>query len=279
MMGVVDRPARARTRAGRLAALDIWLLEREPVLLDPAEPPSATPLFVDVGFGERPVTTLETSAALRAVSDAWKVIGIELDPSRALQAQNECASDHVSFLRGGFREVAACEPKARVIRVMNVLRSYPPEQIESIHGILAGGLVDRGLLIEGTSDASGHVLAAWLIRREGNVPRKQGLLFHTDFARGFCPWLLRDFLPRDVRRSVQPGTPIHGLLSDWHAAWSVVRAQGEKSPRELFVRSLVTLAAGRTDVDPCADLEPGFALWRPCSLKSGALGPLRSPER
>ncbi|MBI5532930.1 MAG: methylase [Deltaproteobacteria bacterium] len=262
MIAVVDRPARARTRAGRLAPLDVWLLKRESSLPDRSERSSATAVFLDVGFGERPVTTLETWEALRAVSEPWKVIGIELDPSRALRAQDESGSDQVSFVRGGFREVASCEPKARVIRVMNVLRSYPPDQIESIHRMLAGGLVNRGLLIEGTSDTCGHVLAAWLIRREGNEPRKRGLLFHTDFTRGFCPWLLRDFLPRDIRRGVQQGTPIHGLLSDWHAAWSVVRAQGEKSPRELFVRSLASLAMHRADVDPCTDLDPGFALWK-----------------
>jgi hypothetical protein len=253
------RSMRARTRAGRLACLDTWLLRREPALISGTDVP---PLFVDVGFGERPVTTLETADALRSLHPALRVIGFELDESRARQAQQEYASEHVSFVRGGFHEVAVCEPKAGIVRVMNVLRSYSPEQVGAIHATLAEGLRDGGLLIEGTSDAAGHVLVAWLIRREAGVASKEALLLHTDFVRGFCPWLLRDFLPRDIRRGVHPGTPIHVLLSEWHAAWSVVRAQGVKSPRELFLRSLVSLATQRADVDPCIDLEPGFALWR-----------------
>jgi len=255
---VLDRPARARTRPARLACLDTWLLRRERDLLN--HPTCSA--FVDVGFGEHPITTLETFRALRDANPALAVIGFELDAARASNAQTRFQQEGLCFRRGGFRDAAACEPKARIIRVMNVLRSYPPQQVEAVHDTLATGLIDGGLLIEGTSDTAGHVLTAWLIRREGTAARKEGLLLYTDFSRGFSPWLLRDYIPRDIRRDVQPGTPIHALLTDWHAAWSAVRSAGEKSARALFDRSIATLATNRGDIDRCDDLDAGYCLWR-----------------
>lgn len=112
---------------------------------------------------------------------------------------------------------------------MNVLRGYREEDVEPARLMMREGLVDDGLLIEGSTDTEGHVLVAHLWRGS-----RRELLFHTDFSRGFSPWLFRDWLPRDLRRGVKPGTSIHALLSDWDER---AKATGASEPKERFVNS------------------------------------------
>ena len=59
---------RARTRPGRLRALDAWLLHFAPELLD------GRGALVDVGFGESPVTTEEWART----APAARVIGLDV---------------------------------------------------------------------------------------------------------------------------------------------------------------------------------------------------------
>lgn len=256
---VRDRTARARTRSGRLASLDRYLLAREAVLLkDLAH--GASPI-VDVGFGDSPITTLQYAEAARSVAPLLRAIGYEIEADRALRAAAQAGESNTVFLHGGFQQVAQAAPKARVIRVMNVLRSYPPEAVTPIQHLLGEGLVEGGLLIEGTSDTEGHVLTAWLIRRRGGSLRREGLLLFTDFERGFNPWLFRDYLPRDLRRSIPPGTALNTWLSQWVSCWAQAREQGVRTAPELFRTSLEAFRADRSDVDSCCDLGNGFALW------------------
>jgi hypothetical protein len=252
----MDRPARARTRAGRLASLDQWVVWRERGLLQRRDDAP----FVDVGFGCDPVTTLEAARALRQLNPSLPVIGVELDAARAERAQERAHGAAITIRQGGFHEIASIRPKPRLIRAMNVLRSYPPHEVAAAQELLAQALADGGLLLEGTSDARGSVLTAWMIRRRGGDTIKEGLLFYTDFTRGFSPWMLRDFLPRDLRRSVVAGTPAHRLLSQWHAHFSVLREVPRRPPDELFERSVCALALESPLVEPGPG--KGYAYWR-----------------
>lgn len=202
----LERAVRPRTRAGRLAALDAWLVNTAPELLD------GRGCVVDVGFGLTPVTTEELARAVPNV----KVIGVD---------RHAAESDEVELRVGGFELVEALAPVA-VVRAMNVLRGYREEEVEPARALLGRGLLNDGLLIEGSTDTEGHVLVAHL--RRGDV---RELLFHTDFARGFSPWLFRDWLPRDLRRGVKPGTWIHEALSAWDAR---VKAVTSSDPRHRF---------------------------------------------
>jgi len=254
-----DRTARARTRSGRLASLDRYLVAREgSLLVDPAHGMSPV---VDVGFGDSPITTLQLAEAVRASAPGLQVIGYEIDPGRAAHAAARNADALTVFRHGGFQQVAQASPKARVIRVMNVLRSYPSEAVTPIRHLLGAGLVEGGLLIEGTSDTEGHVLTAWLLRRRGESIHAEGLLLFTDFERGFNPWLFRDYLPRDLRRSIPPGTALHEWLSAWERHWAQARAAGVRAAAELFRRSLFAFCQACSNVDGCRDLGNGYALW------------------
>ena len=201
-----------------MAALDAWLIENEKQLLE------GRGAIVDVGYGESPVTTLELARALRSSGRNLRVIGIE----REAQPR---PGDEVELLSGDFNTCAQLGPTA-VVRAMNVLRGYREEEVPAIHAALGAGLVEGGLVIEGSTDTDGHVTVVWLLRKLTGGLAREALLFHTDFERGFSPWLFRDWLPRDLRRRAQPGTAIHSLLSRWDA-----QATGA-TPQERFVRSV-----------------------------------------
>jgi hypothetical protein len=235
-----DRDVRARTRAGRLAALDAWLVRAERPLLERGDGEWAGAGFIDVGFGERLATTLEAAAALRAVRPDLPVIAVERDASRAQAALDEAGAAEVHVVEGGFDVLASLRP-ARVVRAVNVLRAYRDDEVPAIHGALAAPLLTGGLVLEGSTDEPGAITAVHLLRRTADGVTREGLLFHTDFSRGFSPWMFRDWLPRDLRRSVRPGTAIHDLLTAWNDAWQRVRAPARSLP-DVFRDTALELA-------------------------------------
>lgn len=218
-----------------MAALDAWLVAHCPELLD------GRGAIVDVGFGESPITTLELARAVGRT-----VIGIErkLPPERPQGLQ---------LLEGDFATVATLSPTA-VVRAMNVLRGYREEEVPQIHASLGAGLIEGGLILEGSTDTEGHVTVVWLLRQRAGQLAREALLFHTDFTRGFSPWLFRDWLPRDLRRRAQPGTAIHSLLT----AWDEQAKTGPADPRARFVASV----HGVVEATPW-ELEHGFARASP----------------
>lgn len=155
---------------------------------------------------------------------------------------------------GDFATCATLGPLA-VVRAFNVLRAYREDEVRPAREALGAGLVDGGLLLEGSTDTEGHVTTAWVLRKHGGALREEALLFHTDFTRGFSPWLFRDWLPRELRRSVKPGTAVHGLLEGWEAR---ARARGESDPRARFLSSL-----GPPLVATAWERAHGFARWCP----------------
>lgn len=237
---------RARTRAGRLAALDAWVCHERPGVLRPGG------LALDVGFGLEPVTTVEWAATLRAVQPGFRVVGVERDAARV-----DAAPD-IEVVQGDFASLASLGP-ACVVRAMNVARGYREDEVPAIHAALGAALEDGGLALEGSTDTEGHVTCAWLITKRGGELVKDALLFHTDFTRGFSPWLLRDVLPRDLRRNVRPGTAIHALLDAW--AQAVDAAGPGRSPRERFEDSVPAVAVHGLEARPW-ELAHGYARWR-----------------
>jgi hypothetical protein len=262
-MAQLDRPTRGRTSPGRLRALDLYLLHREEELFTRREGPWATAVFVDVGFGETPWTTLEAAQAFRVLNPELQTIGVELEPARVSAAAAFEDSSTV-FREGGFEAISQLSVPTRLVRAMNVLRTYPAASIRSAQALLGAGLLEGGLLVEGSCDADGAVLCAHLLRAGPSGVTREGLLLHTDFSRGFAPLLFRDWLPRDLRRRVQPPEPIHAFFAEWTACWTAARAAASSGPSLLFGESAQALAQRipGVSVDPWL-LERGYLLWRP----------------
>jgi hypothetical protein len=214
-----ERPVRPRTRAGRLASLDAWLVAECALLLD------GRGNLVDFGFGLSPITTQQWAESARGLNPGLRVLGVE-------QAEHSPA-EGVELVKGDFSSCAVLGPTS-VLRAMNVLRGYREEEVDAIHTALGAGVVEGGLVIEGSTDTEGHVTVAWLLRKNRAALVREALLFHTDFSRGFSPWLFRDWLPRDVRRRTTPGTRMHAMLSAWDARCSTTST----TPSERFLSSL-----------------------------------------
>lgn len=228
---------RGRTRAGRLGLLDDWILREEPALLASV---------VDLGLGDSPETTLELAGI------AGRLIAVDHDPLRVGVARRAGLDARI----GGFD--LPVDGPVSLIRAMNVLRGYRPEEVPAAHAALGAALVEGGLLVEGSSDATGAVLVAHLIRRAPSGLHREGLLMCTDFGRGFAPRLFRDWLPRDLRRRVTPGSALRDLFDRWTAAWEEVRGEGIRRPPEAFAAS-----AARLDDLDARHAERGHVVWRP----------------
>ena len=265
LTGVLDRKTRGRTSPHRLRALDAYLCRRERDLLARRDGPWAQAVFVDVGFGAHPWTTLESARAFREVHPGLEVVGVELDGQRAEAAAAAHGDARTHFRQGGFELPLLPTESVRLIRAMNLLRSgYDPQLVSAVHRRLGEVVLPGGLLVEGSSDTSGAVLAAHLLRRHPDALVREALLFHTDFSRGFAPLLFRDWLPRDLRRRVVPGEAIHSFFAAWTQAWHEARAAGAAPPREIFGRSLIELTRRCEGVETDAWLvEQGYLLWRP----------------
>jgi hypothetical protein len=178
-------------------------------------------VVVDFGFGQSAVTTQEWRASI--VDPRVRVIGVEREVTAPLAG--------IELVQGGFETCGSLGP-ASVVRAMNVLRGYREDEVAPARAALLSALEPGGLLLEGSSDTEGHLLALSLLQPGAD---REGLLFFTDFSRGFSPWLFRDWLPRHLRRSVKPGTAIHDLFSRWEARAAATRTT---DPRERFLASL-----------------------------------------
>jgi hypothetical protein len=243
-MPLPPRQIPSRTRSGRLAALDAYLVRYERDLLARAN----GTVVIDVGFGEHPWTTLEMAEAFRQLDPSLVVVGLETDEARIERAQAMSAEGLV-FMAVTEDLPSRLPAPARLVRAMNVLRGYAEAEVDAAHETWGSWLTPGGLLIEGTSDPEGSIVTCHLLRKNETTLEHEGLLLYTDFRRGFAPWMFRDWLPRDLRRGVREGTEIHAFFAEWTEHWNRVREAGTRDPREAFAKSLLSLAMARPDIN------------------------------
>ena len=238
---------RGRTRSGRLAAFDTWLLQSS--LLDA----QSHLQVVDVGVGDQPDTTVELFTRLQAVHPTVRVTGIDHEPSRVERAQVE-ARPGLQFLHDGF-ELQSLVSSAHLIRACNVLRGYSPMEVREAQRTMSQRLVERGWLVDATTSVDGHICVALLMQREAGQLHRRQLFFYTDGTQGFSPLLFRNLLPRDLRRTARNGHPMEVFFDAWVEAWEDVRHESE-CPFRDSVERLSVPQYFRWEA-------PGVALWRP----------------
>ncbi|HYI00324.1 methylase [Hyalangium sp.] len=258
-----ERRTRGRTSRSRLRALDAYLYRCERALLERQDGEWREAAFVDVGFGEHPWTTLESAELFRELNPTLPVIGVEADEGRAAAAARH-EEALTRFRHGGFDWASTAGQPVRLVRAMNILRQYRDEDVAAAHAELGRALLPGGLGVEGSTDVQGGITVAHLLRRTPEGLTREALLFHTDFHHGFAPVLFRDWLPRDLRRRVQPEEPIHAFFAAWTEAWQQAREQGAWEPRSAFQQSALQLAASAGGVSADAWLlERGYLRWQP----------------
>ena len=234
----LGQPTRGKTAPNRLRKTDAFLAIAFPSLV------RAMPgLYVDLGFGAMPITSVETLRRLRRLDPTASVLGVEIDAARVAAAR-AFAEPGLDFRLGGFDVPLRPAERAAVVRAFNVLRQYGESAVAPALDALAPALAPGGLVLEGTSDPSGRLLAFELHRKpaDGAGLERLGLVLAPSLREEFHPRQLQPVLPkRHVHRADPRGT-IDRFFAAWEAAWQSARRHG-RDPRRVFVESARELAA------------------------------------
>ncbi|MGB7539120.1 MAG: hypothetical protein WBM17_11330 [Anaerolineales bacterium] len=230
-------PTRGKTAPNRLRPTDTYLA------LCHAEFLRTLPgLYVDLGYGETPQTTLESAARLRRLNSDLRFLGVEIDPARVAAAQS-AAGPGLEFRLGGFNLPLRGGETAAVIRAMNVLRQYPENEYRPSIEILAQYLCEEGLLLEGTSDPTGRWMAFNIYRRAQTELAHDGLAFFVRLRHPFAPRELQAVLPKNLIHHAEPGSPLDRFFGDWEACWRRAFRRTPQNPRQCFLLAARDLAA------------------------------------
>jgi len=229
----LGRPTHGTTHPNRLRRVDRWLVGTQSARLRDA----VEPIVVDLGFGARPVTTVELADRLRDVRRDVRVLGLELDPERVAAARPYADPPRLEFARGGF-ELAGHRPV--LVRALNVLRQYDEAAAAEAWRVMRGQLAPGGLLVEGTSDELGR-RACW-VALDATGPltltlsaRVSGLDRPSDLA---------ERLPKALIHKNVPGQPVHTLLAALDQAWATAAPYSAFGPRQRWTVAVERLADG-----------------------------------
>ena len=271
---LLGQVTRGTTAPNRLRKTDAFLAIAYPGLARRLPGP-----YVDLGYGAAPITCVETLRRLRRLDPGATVLGVEIDPARVAAAQ-PFAEAGLEFRLGGFDLPLRPGERAGALRALNVLRQYDEAAVAVALAALARHMAPGALLIEGTSDPTGRLLAFEVHRRAaedaGGALDPLGLVLAPSPRRGFAPRQLQAVLPKRFVHRAEPGGDVDRFFAAWQAAWERARRRAT-DPRRAFVESARWLAdeegQGLDRRDPL--LRRGF-LWLgpewPARAAGGARG-------
>lgn len=256
------QPTRGKTASNRLRRVDNFILLYESSLLTRTDNLFADSLFVDLGYGFDPRTTLESAERFRKVNPNLKILGVEIDKER-VEAALPFADEKTFFRLGGFNLPLQSGEQVRLIRAFNVLRQYEEKDFAFAYESLAEYVLPDGLMIEGTSSPFGQIWAANLARRVDNASWKmEALVFSTNFRLGLEAEEFQTIIPKNYIHRVVEGEFVH----DFFQAWK--RSLAETSPaktfglKQWFAASAEKLAEKGFDIDLHKKwLGRGWLIW------------------
>ncbi|MCC7362639.1 MAG: hypothetical protein IT317_24375 [Anaerolineales bacterium] len=232
---LLGQATRGKTAPNRLRKTDTFLAVAYPELVR-----HMPGLYVDLGYGFFPITSVETRLRLGRLNPALQVLGVEIDPERVAGAA-PFASEGLSFRLGGFNLPLLAGEQVSVVRAFNVLRQYTEAAVAEALTALAAPLTPGGLILEGTSDPLGRLLTFNLYQKQGAELTRTALVLAPSLHAGFLPRQFQAVLPKNFIHHAEPGGPIDGFFGAWHAAWQRARAEAA-DPRQVFARAARRLA-------------------------------------
>jgi len=238
------QPTRGKTARNRLRQVDNFMLLYDPGLLTRCDGAFADALFVDIGYGEEPFTTLESADRFRRLNLHLKVLGVEIDPERVTRAQ-PYADARTFFRLGGFNLPLEPGESVRAIRAFNVLRQYEEADVVPSWERMACYVLPGGLLVEGTSNPTGAIWAANVLRKVDGASEpwcREALAFFTNFSLGFDPLEFQTILPKNYIHRVVPGEPIFDFFAAWKAAAAETSAMQAWGLRQWYIAAAESLA-------------------------------------
>lgn len=254
----IGLPTRGKTASNRLRRVDNFILLYEPSLLTRTDD-----LFVDLGYGFDPRTTLESAERFRRLNPDLKILGVEIDKER-VEAALPFADDKTFFRLGGFNLPLQPGEHVRLIRAFNVLRQYEEADVAPAYEMLARHVLPGGLMVEGTSTPYGQLWSANVARKaEGGQWKIEALVFSTNFRLGFEPADFQTILPKNLIHRVVPGEQIHDFFEAWKRSAAETAAAKTYGLRQWFVSAAERLSARGYEVALQRKwLSRGYLVWR-----------------
>jgi hypothetical protein len=244
----IGQPTRGKTASNRLRRVDNFILLYEPSLLIRTDGPFANSLFVDLGYGFDPRTTLESASRFRKVNPQLPILGVEIDRERVAAAQPH--ADDITFFRlGGFNLPLRPGESVRLIRSFNVLRQYEEADVEPAYEKLAVDVIPGGLMIEGTSNPFGSVWAANLMRRTDRTWEHEALVFSTNFRMGFDVEEFQTILPKNLVHHVRPGEEAFEFFDAWKRSAAATSHMKVYGSRQWWIACAEALVAKGYTID------------------------------
>jgi hypothetical protein len=231
----LGQPTRGKTAPNRLRKTDTFLAIAFPEFVR-----RMPGLYVDLGYGFYPVTSVETLHRLRRLNAALRVLGVEIDPAR-VEAARPFAEPSLEFRHGGFNLPLLPGERVSVIRAFNVLRQYDEDEVEAALAALSKPLTLGGLVLEGTSDPLGRLLTFNLYQQQPTGLARTALVLAPSLSLGFQPRSFQAVLPKNFIHHAEPGGPIDVFFAAWQAAWQYARGLATDR-REIFTQAALRLA-------------------------------------
>jgi len=273
----VGFPTRGKTASNRLRRVDNFILLYEPTFLTRTDGLFAASLFVDLGYGFDPRTTLESAARFRTVNPNLPILGVEIDKER-VNAAGPFADAITHFRLGGFNLPLQPGESVRLIRAFNVLRQYEEKDFAPAYERLAQYVLPGGLMIEGTSTPFGQLWSANVARRvleSDGLPSNsqkqafgvqgwkfEALVFSTNFRLGFDVEEFQTILPKNYIHHMFKGEPIFDFFEAWKRAAAETIAAKVYGPRQWFIAAAEGLAARGYKIDLHRKwLSKGWLIW------------------
>jgi hypothetical protein len=262
----LGQPTRGKTAPNRLRKTDTFLAVAFTEFVR-----HMSGLYVDLGYGFYPITSVESLRRLRRLNPMLQVLGVEIDPQRVADAQTY-AEPGLRFRLGGFNLPLQRGERVSVIRAFNVLRQYDEAAVSAALAALAVPLTPGGLIVEGTSDPLGRLLTFNLFQKQADKLVRIALVLAPALRADFQPRQFQAVLPKNFIHHAEPGGPVDFFFAAWHAAWQHARRDA-REPRQVF-----TLAACRLADHYHYGLDRRPALLRRGFLVLGPEWPAKRPD-
>ena len=249
---------RGKTAQNRLRQTDHFLMIYDPSMLQAAGPA----LFVDLGYGFGPVTTLETAEKFHRINPSLRILGVEIDPERVAAAL-PYKTDMIDFRLGGFNIPLMPGESIRGIRAFNVLRQYDEPEVAPAWEQMGRNVIEGGFLLEGTSNPIGNIWVANLLRMRNNSWQQEVLVFYSNLHDGFDPANFQPVLPKNYIHRMVDGEWINTFFEDWKRCAKEAAHQQTWGAKRWFSSTAQALAdKGYPVLNQKRYLERGFLVVR-----------------
>lgn len=240
----IGQPTRGKTALNRLRQVDVFVALAFPHIFT-----MGAPLVVDVGYGAFAWTTLEMYERWLPFNPQLRVLGVEIDPERVAAAQSYINPPAIDFKLGGFNVAYLTgQGSVRLIRCYNVLRQYDEDAVWPALIQMAQALEPGGLLIEGTSNPSGRLVAFDIYQRQDQGLEHICLVFGSNFREAVEPSDFQAILPKRLIHRMLDPLP-EGFFKAWSDSYKLARGAG-KHGRQQWISAghLLTRYGYRIDV-------------------------------